>query len=94
MDGGLRNPDDEADSDTKRVRFGVLLQTTEGPGDDGGGGRYWQGNEDEGSEKEVLETAAAEWQRAIAAIGRGPVAATVYLPLTAGDDDDRRLPGH
>ena len=39
---------------------------------------------DEGSEKEVLETAAAEWQRAIAAIGRGPVAATVYLPLSAG----------
>ena len=51
-------------------------------------------NEDEGSEKEVLETAAAEWQRAIAAIGRGPVAAAVYLPLTAGDDDDRHLPGH
>ena len=44
----------------------------------------WLGNEDEGTEKEVLETAAAEWQRAIAAIGRGPVAATVYLPLSAG----------
>ena len=42
------------------------------------------GNEDEGPEKEVLETAAAEWQRAIAAIGRGPVAATAYLPLSAG----------
>ena len=41
-----------------------------------------------------METAAAEWQRAIAAIGRGPGAATVYLPLTAGDDDDRHLPGH
>ena len=52
------------------------------------------GNEDEGPENELLETAAAEWQRAIAAIGRGPVAATAYLPLTAGDDDDRHLPGH
>ena len=56
--------------------------------------RRQKAREDEGSEKEVLETAAAEWQRAIAAIGRGPVAATVYLPLTAGDDDDRHLPGH
>ena len=24
----------------------------------------------------------------------GPVAVAVYLPLTAGDDGDRRLPGH
>ena len=53
------------------------------------------GNEDGGSEKDALETAAAEWQRPVTAIGRGPVAVTVHLPLTAGDDDGRRRPpGH
>ena len=44
-----------------------------------------------GPEKEVLETTAAEWQRAIAG---GGVAATVDLPLSARDDDDWHLPGH
>ena len=51
------------------------------------------GNEDEGPEKDVLEAAAAEWKKPATAIGRGPVAVTVHLPLTAGDDDDRHLPG-
>ena len=32
-----------------------------------------------------METTAAEWQRAVAAIGRGPVAATVYLETTAAE---------
>ena len=58
------------------------------------GGSYGLGNEDKGSQKEVPETTAAEWQRPTAAIGRGPVAVAVHLPLTAGGDDDRRLPGH
>ena len=55
-----------------------------------GGGGLWQ-NE---MTKQVLETTAAEWHRATATIGRGPMVATVHLPLTAGDDDDRHLPGH
>ena len=41
-----------------------------------------------------METTAAEWQGATAAIGWGPVAVAAHLPLTAGDDDDKRLPGH
>ena len=45
-------------------------------------------------QKDVLETAAAELQRPITATGRGPGAVTVHLLLTAGDDDDRHLPGH
>ena len=39
-----------------------------------------------------MEMAVAEWRGPVAAIGRGPVVVTVHLPLTAGDDDDRRLP--
>ena len=51
--------------------------------------RQYLGNEHEGSVKEILKTTGAEWQRAAAAIGRGPMAAMVQLPLTAGDDDGR-----
>ena len=102
---GPMGPDDSSATAASREMKGgngsdVVDGGRDGSGRERRGRSEWPGmprglgNEDEGSEKEVLETAAAEWQRAIAAIGRGAVAATVYLPLTAGDDDDRHLPGH
>ena len=51
------------------------------------------GNEDEGSEKESLETAAEQKSKRQRAV-RATVVLAAHLPLTAGGDDGRRLPGH